>query len=274
MVEPTDPSLSITRQLELVSLPASSYYYKPVGQSTLDELLMRLIDVEYTARPYYGSRRIQVKLKQKGHLVGRRHIMGLMCKLGLQAIYPKRRTTVPSPDHVIYKYLLRGRTIDKIDEVWSCDITYIRLAHGFIYLVAVIDWASRRVLSWAVSNTMDIHFCIEALTQSLSKGTPEIFNTDQGSQFTSTQFTSPLLAAGVRISMDGRGRALDNIFIERFWRSIKYELIYLRDFGSMSEAVSAIGEYIDFYNNERPHQSLGYQTPADVYNTGRAPRPE
>jgi len=274
LVEPDDLSLSITRQLGLLTLPANSYYYKPVSLSTLDELLMRLIDTEYTAHPFYGSRRIQVELIRLGHLVGRRHVMGLMYKLGLQAIHPKRRTTVPNPEHIIYKYLLRGRKIDKIDEVWSCDITYIRLKHGFIYLVAVIDWASRRVLSWAVSNTMDIHFCIDALTQSLSNGTPEIFNTDQGSQFTSTQFTSLLLAAGVRISMDGRGRALDNIFIERFWRSIKYELIYLRDFGSMSEAVSAIGEYINFYNNERPHQSLGYQTPAVVYNAGRAPRPE
>jgi putative transposase len=274
LVDPSDATLTVTRQLALLGLSYSSYRYaSKSSRAALDEQPLRLLDEIYTDCPFYGSRKMQFELKAKGCRIGRRRVIRLMRKLGLYAIYPGPKTTVPCPEHKIYRYLLRGRKIDKIDDVWSSDITYIRLASGFIYLTAVIDWASRYVLSWSLSNTMDQAFCIDALRRSLDKGRPEIFNTDQGSQFTSVAYTSILLDASVQISMDGRGRALDNIFVERFWRSIKYELVYLNDFSSMAEASNAIGKYIDFYNNRRPHQALDYRTPAEVYFAGKT-KPE
>lgn len=228
---------------------------------------MDRIDKLYTDSPFYGSRKMQAALNREGYAVGRRHVIRLMRKMALYAIYPGPKTSVPCPDHQTYPYVLRGRKSFKIDEVWSCDITYIRLVDGFVYLVAVIDWSSRFVLSWSLSNTLDTQFCITALRMALANGKPEIFNTDQGRQFTSNDFTSILKTAEVRISMDGRGRALDNIFIERFWRTIKYEMVYLHDFASMAEAKRAIAKYIAFYNYQRPHQSLDYQTPAEVYHS-------
>lgn len=231
---------------------------------------MRRIDELYTDSPFYGSRKMQAVLNREGCAVGRRRVIRLMRKMALYALFPGPKTSIQSPDHEIYPYLLRGRKSFKIDEVWSCDITYIRLADGFVYLVAVIDWASRFVRSWSISNTLDTPFCATALRMALANGRPEIFNTDQGSQFTSIEFTSILKSAGVRISMDGRGRAQDNIFIERFWRTIKYELVYLQNFEDLDQAKRAIAGYIAFYNHRRPHQSLDYRTPAEVYNSDPA----
>lgn len=265
LVEVRHPELSLKQQLALLSISRSGYYYTPCSESDHDLLLKRLLDEQYTKTPFYGSRRMQFILAERGHCVGRRRIAALMQQMGLEAIYPKRSLSEAGPGHRIYPYLLRGRTIERVDQVWSCDITYIRLLRGFIYLMAVIDWHSRYVLSWSVSTTLDVSFCLDALNAALAEGKPEIFNSDQGSQFTSIEFTDRLKAASVQISMDGRGRALDNIFIERLWRSVKYEEVYLNDYATVPEAVQRLGRYLRFYNHERPHQSLNYRTPAAVY---------
>jgi putative transposase len=264
----------MSRQFALLGLSRTGFYYSPKGANDRDKTLMDRIDEIYTDCPFYGSRKMQAVLNRERYAVGRRHVIRLMRKMALYAIYPGPKTSILNSDHRVYPYLLRGRKLFEIDEVWSCDITYIRLADGFVYLIAVIDWASRYVLSWSLSNTLDVDFCVTALRMALANGKPKIFNTDQGSQFTSCEFTSILLTSGVQISMDGRGRAQDNIFIERFWRTIKYELVYLNDFANMADAKRAIGQYIAFYNHQRLHQSLDYRTPAEVYSAKPSSNPE
>lgn len=227
---------------------------------------MRKLDELYTKTPFYGARRMTAVLKQQGEMVNVKRVRRLLRLMGLEAIYPKPNTSKADKDNERrYPYLLRDVTIDKLNQVWSTDITYIRLAKGFIYLVAVMDWHSRYVLSWRISNSLDVSFCLEALEESFQYGQPDIFNTDQGSQFTSAAFTNALLERKIDISQDGKGRALDNIFIERLWRSLKYEEVYLKSYGSVAEAVEGIGNYFELYNYKRPHQSLGYLTPAKVY---------
>jgi putative transposase len=265
LIEPAHPQLSIRQQCALLGLARSTLYDQPLGEHAENLLLMRLLDEQYTATPFYGIRRMTAWLRQRGYAVNPKRVARLMRQMGLQAIYPKRRLSQPIAGHMIYPYLLRGVAVDRVNQVWSADITYIRLQAGFIYLVAVIDWFSRYVLSWAVSITMDVLFCLEALEQALSRGRPEVFNTDQGAQFTSQEFTARLQEGGVRISMDGRGRALDNVFIERLWRSVKQEEVYLRDYQSVWDARHSLAQYFGFYNEERLHQALGYRTPATVY---------
>ena len=230
---------------------------------------MRLIDEQYTRAPFYGIRRMTAWLRREGHRVNHKRIGRLMREMGLETIYARPRLSQPAPGHRIYPYLLRGVRIGRPDQVWSSDITYIRLRDGFVYLVAVIDWFSRYVLSWEISVTMDSSFCVSALDWALRRGRPEIFNSDQGAQFTSTDFTDRLRGLDVRISMDGRGRALDNVFVERLWRSVKYEEVYLKEYVTAQDAVMGLGGYFTFYNGERLHQSLGYQTPVAVYAEGR-----
>ena len=263
-VEPL-PRLSLRRQCELLELSRSGWYYEPVGESEENLALMRRMDELFTASPFYGCRRLRACLVREGHEVNRKRIGRLMEVMGLEAVYPKRRTTIPDQEHEKYPYLLRGLVIGRPDQVWSTDITYIRLRGGFLFLMAILDWYSRYVVTWQVSNTLDSGFCIDALERALMGGRPEIFNSDQGSQFTSVDFTEVLKKASVRISMDGVGRALDNVFIERLWRSVKYEEVYLKDYESAREAVKNLGAYLKFYNEERPHQALDYQTPAEVY---------
>jgi len=227
---------------------------------------MKLIDAEYTKHPFYGARRLQRFLKKKGYLVGRKHVGTLMRKMGIEAVYPKPNLSWRHPEHKIYPYLLRGLDITEANQVWSADITYIRMMEGFAYLVAIMDWHSRSVLSWRLSNTLEADFCVEALEEAFAKyGKPAIFNTDQGSQFTSEKFISRLVNKKVTISMDGRGRAYDNIFTERLWRTVKYEDIYLKGYGNIKETREGLKEYFEFYNEERPHQSLGYKTPGEIY---------
>ena len=226
---------------------------------------MRLIDEQYTRAPFYGSRRMVAWLERQGYEVNRKRVSRLMEEMGLEAIFPRQRLSTPAPEHKIYPYLLRNVRIERVNQVWSTDITYIRMTRGFLYLTAVIDWFSRYVLSWSVSVTLDVWFCLEALDAALSRGRPEIFNTDQGSQFTSLDFTGRLKSAQVSISMDGRGRALDNIFVERLWRTVKYEEVYLKEYDDVRSATQQLRDYFLFYNEERLHQSLGYRTPAEVY---------
>ena len=226
---------------------------------------MRLLDEQYTRTPFYGSRRMQFELGKHGWEVNRKRVQRLMRQMGLEAIYPKPRLSDPAPGHRIYPYLLRNLKIDRPNQVWSTDITYVRLRGGFVYLVAILDWYSRYVLAWEVSVTLDTSFCLSALDWALRKAKPEIFNSDQGAQFTSDEFTSRLLNHGIQVSMDGRGRALDNVFVERLWRTVKYEEIYLKDYDGVPEAIGNLARYFPFYNHERPHQSLGNQTPAAVY---------
>ena len=252
--------LSLRRQCELLGLARGSWYYEPVGETAVNLKLMRRIDKLYLKRPYYGSRRISKEFD-----VNRKRVQRLMGIMGLEAIYPKPRTTVRCPEHKIYPYLLRNVEIERPDHVWSTDITYIPMRGGYVYLTAVIDWYSRYVLSWSLSLTMEIDFCIEALRSALRRGRPEVFNSDQGSQFTSEKFTDELAAKGIAISMDGRGRCMDNIFIERLWRSLKYEEVYLKDYESVTEARTGIERYLRFYNQERLHQSLDYRTPDEMY---------
>jgi len=265
----TDKELSIVRQCELLSLPRSSYY-RPVSDPlklNLEDLtLMRLIDEEYTRHPFYGSRKIKTWLQKQGWHVNRKRVQRLMRIMGIQSTAPGPKTSVPRKEHKIYPYLLKGMTINRPDMVWCADITYIRLAGGFVYLTAIMDWYSRYVLSWEVSVTMDDDFCVSALESAIRQyGTPGIFNTDQGAQFTGKDFTGVLAKNGIRISMDGKGRAMDNIFIERLWRSVKYEEIYLNEYQDVKELTKALKTYFDFYNNERFHQSLDDSTPAEVY---------
>ena len=266
-----DGELAVSRQCALAGV-TRSWVYGASGSEALEEsdlMLLRLIDAQYTRRPFYGSRRMVVYLKEQGHTVNRKRVQRLMRILGLAGMAPGPNTSKPHPEHKIYPYLLRGVAITRPNQVWSTDITYIRLAHGFAYLVAIIDWYSRRVLAWRLSNSLEAAFCVDCLEEALrSHGKPEIFNTDQGSQFTSDAFTGVLLREGIDISMDGRGRALDNIFVERLWRSVKYEDIYLKGYASMPELLLGLTEYFAFYNGERPHQSLGNRTPDEVYRTG------
>lgn len=259
--------MSIVRQCELLGLARSSYYYEPVPESEENLLLMRLLDEQYTRTPFYGMRKMVVFLAEQGYAVDRKRVRRLMQLMGLETIYPKPRLSLPGEQPVRYSYLLRGMSIDHIDQVWSCDITYIRLARGSVYLMAIIDWFSRFVLAWELSTTLDTSFCLEALDRALQAAQPEIFNTDQGAQFTSKEFTGRLLQSAIRISWDGRGRALDNIFVERLWRSVKYEEVYLKDYQTVSEARNGLRDYFQFYNYERYHQSLDYKTPFSVYRS-------
>lgn len=253
------------RQCELLGLNRSSYYYEAAGESPYNEYLMRKLDEQYTETPFYGVLRMTALLRLQGETVNPKRVRRLLRKMGLEAIYPKPKLSHPRDNSRRYPYLLKDVAIERSHQVWSTDITYIRLDKGFLYLVAVIDWYSRYVLSWEVSNTLDVQFCLEALETALAQGTPEIFNTDQGSQFTSIAFTDRLLQGGIKISQDGRGRALDNIFVERLWRSLKYEEVYLKSYKSVAEAVEGIGDYFKFYNDRRLHQSLDYQTPATIH---------
>jgi putative transposase len=265
LVEPWHPEISVRRQCDLLCVNRSGLYYQPVGESEKNLMLMRLIDEEYTRHPFYGSRRMTVWLCDQGHEVNRKRVSRLMEAMGIEAVYPKPKLSQSGEGHKIYPYLLEGVEVTRINQVWSTDITYIRMAEGFVYLVAVMDWFSRFVLSWALSVTMELDFCVEALKRALRRGRPEIFNNDQGSQFTSEKFTGELETRGILISMDGRGRCFDNIFIERLWRSLKYEEVYVREYVSVPDARTGIGNWFRFYNQERRHQSLGYRTPADLY---------
>lgn len=257
--------VSVLRQCELLGLSRSTLYYKPVLESEETLMLCRILDEIYTEHPYYGVRRMTAQLIRMGHDVGLHRVRGLLAHLGLWASYPKPDLSKRNKQHPIYPYLLRGLKIEENDHVWSTDITYIRLPGGFVYLVAIIDWGSRYVLDWQLSVTLEADFCIETLKRTLENNKPKIFNTDQGSQFTSPRFTEVLKGADVRISMDGRGRALDNVFVERLWRSLKQEKVYLCEFRNVKEAKTGIDEYFDFYNHRRVHQSLDYKTPAEVY---------
>ena len=266
LIEPAHPQLSIRRQCALLGLARSTLYDQPLGASAENLQLMRLLDEQYTTTPFYGLRRMTAWLRGQGYTVNRKRVARLMRVMGLEALYPKPRLSQPAAGQMIYPYLLRGITVERLNQVWSADITYIRLQGGFVYLVAVMDWFSRYVLSWAISITMDTAFCVEALDQALGQGHPEIFNTDQGVQFTSQAFTARLKEGGIRISMDGRGRALDNVFVERLWRTVKYEEVYLRDYQTVWEARHGLARYLVFYNEERLHQALGYRPPAAVYH--------
>ena len=248
-------------------MPRSTVYHEPVGVSAADLELMRQLDEQYTRTPFYGSRRMTAWLRTQWYAVNRKRVTRLLGVMGLEALVARRRLSKPCPGHRIYPYLLRGVPIERVDQVWSTDITYIRLRRGFVYLVAVLDWYSRYVLAWELAPTLDTEFCVTALEAALRYGRPEIFNTDQGAQFTSAAFTGRLEAAGVRISMDGRGLALDNVFVERLWRSVKYEEVYLKDYAGFTDAVRNLAVYFRFYNRERLHQALGYRTPAAVYRT-------
>lgn len=258
--------LSIRRQCELLGINRSVLYYTPRGPNGSDLVAMRLIDEQYTRTPFYGVERMTAWLQRTGIVIGHNRVRRLMRLMGLEAIYPKPRLSLPGDDNSRkYPYLLRGLKIERPNQVWATDITYVRLWQGFVYLVAIMDWYSRYVLSWALSTTLDVDFCLEALREALAIARPEIFNTDQGSQFTSGAFTGVLEDAGVAISMDGKGRVFDNIFVERLWRTVKYEEIYLKDYQDVDESRRGIGVYFRFYNQERLHQALGYRTPAEVY---------
>ena len=266
MIERGHASLSVVAQCRLVSISRSSFYYAPVPETAETLALMAVIDASFLDHPWYGSRQMARHLQPLGHAVGRRRVRRLMAKMGLSPIYQRPRTSDPHPEHRIYPYLLRDLEITRPNQVWCADITYIPMRRGFLYLVAVMDWATRKVLAWRLSNTMDAQFCVEALKEALARfGKPEIFNTDQGSQFTSTDFTGVLRDAEVRISMDGRGRWMDNVFIERLWRSLKYECVYLNAFETGSELSTGLGRWIGYYNGQRPHSRLGGRTPDEVY---------
>ena len=266
-----DGELAVSRQCALAGV-ARSWVYGAVAGAALDELdllLLGPIDAQYTRRPFYGSRRMVVYLSEQGHAVNRKRVQRLMRALGLAGMAPGPATSRPHPEHTIYPDLLRGVAVVRPNQVWSTDLTYIRLAHGFAYLVAIIDWYARRVLAWRISNTLEAAFCVDCLEEALrTHARPEVFNTDQGSQFTSAAFTGVLLREGIAISMDGRGRALDNIFVERLWRSVKYEDVYLQGYASMAELLLGLTEYFAFYNGERPHQGLDNRTPDAVYHSG------
>jgi putative transposase len=261
--------LSVSRQCELLGLSRSSYYYEPATETPANLALMARIDQEYTAHPFQGSRRMTSWLRGEGHAVNRKRVQRLMRRMGLEAVYPKPRLSLRGTGHQVYPYLLRGVAIERVNQVWSTDITYIPLPQGFMYLTAVLDWYSRYVLSWRLSNTLDVAFCLEALEEALRRGCPEVFNTDQGVQYTSPSFTSRLEAAGTRVSMDGRGRWLDNVFVERLWRTVKYEEIYLWRHETVPALQSGLERYFRYYNVARRHQSLANRTPAEVYGKGR-----
>jgi len=266
LVEVDHPELSIQKQCQLLHLNRSSYYYQAQEISQEDKELLRLIDQQYLETPFYGSRKITALLQQKGYTISRKKVQRLMRQLGLEVIYPKPKLSRKHPEHIIYPYLLKGVKLEAANQVWSTDITYLPVYKGHLYLVAMMDWYSRRVLSWRISNTMDVEFCVEALEEAKEVfGKPEIFNSDQGSQFTSERFTNCLKSEGIRISMDGRGRCHDNIFIERLWRSLKYELIYIQEFEDVKHLKMEVKKWFRWYNDERIHQALGYRTPKQVY---------
>lgn len=266
MIDRAQPELSVRRQCELLKVSRSGLYYEPEPTSPEELALMRRIDELHLQYPFYGSRKLSDALRKEGREANRKRIQRLMRLMGIESIAPKPKTSEPHPEHVRYPYLLRGLAISRVNQVWATDITYIPMKAGFVYLVAIIDWYSRRVLSWRLSNTLDSRFCVDALEEALERfGQPEIFNSDQGAQFTSEDFTTPLRERGIAISMDGKGRCLDNVFVERLWRSLKYEEVYLHAYEDMTTARAGIGRYLAFYNDERPHQSLGYQTPSAFY---------
>jgi len=261
-----EKDLSLRRQCKVFSLNRSSIYYQPIPENLYNIQLMNLIDQKYTQMPYYGVPRMTEHLRQSGYVAGAKLVRRLMRQMGLQAIYPKPKTSKPNSEHRIYPYLLRDVTIKKPNHVWSTDITYVRLLNGFAYLVAIIDWFSRYVLAWRLSNSMEVDFCLDCLDEAVRYyGKPEIFNTDQGSQFTSIDFTERLKGNGIAISMDGRGRFFDNIFIERLWRTVKYENIYIQDYQTIPDARTGLGDYFSLYNTCRLHSSLNYKTPAKIY---------
>lgn len=264
LIAPGDAELSICRQCELLDLPRSSLYYASTRNDEYNDRLMRLIDKQYTHTPFYGVPRMTAWLRRRDHEVNPKRVRRLMRLMGLEAIYPKPRLSLGAKSHHKYPYLLRGLKIEAPNQVWATDITYIRLASGFVYLVAIMDWFSRYVVSWEVSVTLEAAFCLAALERALETALPEIFNSDQGVQFTSEDFTNLLDSRGVRISMDGRGRCFDNIFVERLWRSVKYEEVYLNDYRDVHESVRRLGMYFEFYNHERLHQALDYRTPATL----------
>ncbi len=267
-VDPRHKQIPVYRQCELLNLNRSSLYYKPCRDTTYNEQLMRIIDEQYVETPFYGIEKMTRWLRRKKHCVNPKRIRRLMRQMGLEAVYPKRKRglSMPNKQHKIYPYLLDDVKVTRPDQVWSTDITYVRMYRGWVYLVAIMDWFSRYVLSWGVSITLEDDFCVSALDRALASGRqPEVFNTDQGSQFTSYDFTSVLQEHGIAISMDGKGRAFDNIFSERLWRTVKVEEVYMRDYQTVAEAVYYLGRYFEFYNNERLHQALDYNTPAEVY---------
>ena len=268
MIDRGHCEISVVRQCELLDISRSSVYYSPVQVNEYELELMRLIDKQYLLTPFYGSRKMAAWLRGQGHHVNRKRVQRLMRLMGIEAIYRRPRTTRPDSGHKVYPYLLRCLQIDKVNQVWATDITYIPMARGFMYLVCIMDWHSRYVLSWRLSNTLEADFCVDALEEALSSVVPGIFNTDQGSQFTSEAFTSVLSNRGVQISMDSAGSYMDNVFVERLWRSVKYEEVYLKVYESVAEARAGIGAYLNFYNNERPHQALDYRTPAQVFEEG------
>jgi len=260
---------SIVKQCKLLDISRSGLYYQPAPVSTAELEQMRLIDEGHMKHPYFGSRRLRDWLADHGHHVSRKKVVRLMRMMGIVPIYPKKNTSKPNRGHKVYPYLLRGLTIDRPNQVWCTDITYIPMAKGFLYLIAIMDWYSRKVLAWRLSNTMDVHFCLEALEEAIARyGTPEIFNSDQGAQFTSYAFTGTLKQHGIQISMDGKGRCMDNIFIERLWRSLKYEEVYLKAYDSVKTAKAGIDEWMRFYNMNRRHQGLDSRTPDSVYFGG------
>jgi len=265
MVNIFDPQMSIRNQCEILGLNRSTLYYQPVPVSELTLTLMNMVDEQFTKTPFYGVRKLRCHLKEQGYEVGKDRVRSLMRMMGIEAVYPGPNTSKRRQEHKIYPYLLRGVKIIRPNQVWSIDITYIRLLRGFLYLVAIIDWFSRYVLSWRLSNSLETDFCLEALEESFRYGIPNIFNSDQGCQFTSDEFTSRLLNRDIAISMDSRGRALDNIFVERLWRSVKYENVYLKGYETVPETQDGLTDYFDFYNNDRYHQSLAYRRPRDVH---------
>jgi putative transposase len=273
MIEPEHPQLSVVRQCELVSISRSGFYHRPTGETALNLELMQLIDAQFLETPWYGSRQMARHLRREGYVVGRKRVRRLMAKMGLAPVYQRPRTTVPHPEHRIFPCLLRDLAIDRPNQVWCADITYLPMRRGFLYLVAVMDWATRKVLAWRVSNTMDVEFCLEALEEAMARyGRPEIFSTDQEGQFTSPRFTGLLQQAGMRTSMDGRGRWMDNVFIERLWRSLKYECVYLHAFETGTELRTGLSKWIGYYNAGRPHSALAEQTPNEACGAGEMTR--
>lgn len=272
LIDPGHADLSVRRQCRLLGLSRATYHRKPAGESAENLALMRRIDEQYTACPFYGSRRITAWLATQGCDVNRKRVRRLLRLMGLEAIHPKPRSSA-GRGHPVYPYLLRGVPVDRVGQVWSADITYLPMAAGFMYLAATIDWYSRYVVAWRLSNTLDVGFCRDMLDEALAAGTPEVFNTDQGVQFTAGAWVERVESAGVRVSMDGRGRCLDNVFVERLWRTVKYEDVYLRGYGSVPELTEGLKAYFGFYNEARLHQSLGYKTPAEVYRAGKAKEP-
>lgn len=257
--------MAVSRQCELLDLSRSSFYYRPLGEDEYNLTLMRLIDEEFTKHPFYGARRMAAWLRTRGWPVNRKRASRLMRLMGLMPIYPKPRLSAGGPEHKVYPYLLKDVTINKPDDAWCADITYIRLAHGFVYLVVIMDWHSRYALSWELSTTLDKAFCLDALQRALLRSKPGIFNTDQGPQFTSEEFTGLLEKEGIKVSMDGRGRVYDNIFVERLWRTVKYEEVYLHEYQTVAETRAHLSTYFQFYNEERLHETLRYRTPHEVY---------